>query len=113
MKMVFGNKIGLLLLAASQATAFTSTSGVSHRFAKAESLLALSASSSSENTRRELLLMGMLLAPTLLTVGSAAPAFADVSDGNALPQGAAQFSRVVRAKADLLVSLSLWFESLR
>jgi len=31
------------------------------------------------------------------------PAWADVSDGNALPEGAAQFGRIIRAKADLLV----------
>lgn len=30
--------------------------------------------------------------------------WADVSDGNALPEGAAQFGRIVRTKADLLVS---------
>ena len=29
------------------------------------------------------------------------PAFADVSDGNALPEGAAQFTRIVRAKTDM------------
>ena len=36
--------------------------------------------------------------------GIALPAFADVSDGNALPEGAAQFARVIRAKEDLIVS---------
>jgi hypothetical protein len=35
--------------------------------------------------------------------GAGLPAWADVSDGNALPEGAAQFGRVIRAKADLLV----------
>eukprot|EP00978_Attheya_sp_CCMP212_P011415 scaffold28117_cov56-Attheya_sp.AAC.17 len=30
------------------------------------------------------------------------PAFADVSDGNTLPQGAAQFSRVVKMKSNLM-----------
>ena len=33
------------------------------------------------------------------------PAFSDVSDGNALPQGAAQFSRVLKVKNDLKVSM--------
>lgn len=33
------------------------------------------------------------------------PAFADVSDGTSLPQGAQQFSRVVRLKTDIIVSL--------
>jgi hypothetical protein len=32
------------------------------------------------------------------------PALADVSDGNTLPQGAAQFSRVVKMKSNLMVS---------
>jgi hypothetical protein len=36
-------------------------------------------------------------------VAGSAPAFADVSDGNALPQGAAQFGRILRAKSDLVV----------
>ena len=31
------------------------------------------------------------------------PALADVSDGNALPQGAQQFSRLIRVKGDLKV----------
>lgn len=39
-------------------------------------------------------------------VGSSLPAFADVSEGNALPKEAAQFSRIVRAKTDLQVSAS-------
>ena len=39
----------------------------------------------------------------LLGFGGGLPAWADVSDGNALPEGAAQFGRVIRAKADLLV----------
>jgi hypothetical protein len=43
-----------------------------------------------------------LLSPALLTSG-ASPAAADVSQGNALPQGAAQFGRIIRAKSDLIV----------
>jgi hypothetical protein len=38
-------------------------------------------------------------------LASSQPAYADVSDGNALPQGAAQFGRVIRAKSDLQVRL--------
>mmetsp|Transcript_346 Transcript_346/g.1014 ORF Transcript_346/g.1014 Transcript_346/m.1014 type:complete len:114 (-) Transcript_346:545-886(-) len=34
------------------------------------------------------------------------PALADVSDGNALPPGAAEFSRLLRLKSDFAVSLS-------
>lgn len=33
------------------------------------------------------------------------PALADVSDGNTLPQGAAQFSRLLKVKNDLKVSI--------
>lgn len=58
--------------------------------------------------RREILEkgLGILSASALgIIMGNApAPVWADVSDGNALPQGAAQFGRVVRAKTDLLVS---------
>ena len=32
------------------------------------------------------------------------PAYADVSDGTSLPQGAQQFARVIRLKSDLVVS---------
>ena len=38
-------------------------------------------------------------------LSESSPAFADVSDGNSLPEGAAQFGRVVRAKTDLEVRL--------
>jgi hypothetical protein len=41
----------------------------------------------------------------LLIGGAVAPAIADVSDGTALPEGAAQFGRVVRTKLDLGVSV--------
>lgn len=44
----------------------------------------------------------LLLMTTIL--GYSTPTYADVSDGNALPEGAAQFSRVVRAKSDMIVS---------
>ena len=47
--------------------------------------------------------LAFALAPGALTF-SGLPVWADVSDGNALPQGAAQFGRVVRAKSDMLVS---------
>ncbi len=49
----------------------------------------------------------LLSMPTMFAFGL--PAFADVSDGNALPEGAAQFSRVVRAKSDMIVSqMEVW-----
>jgi len=38
-----------------------------------------------------------------MLVGSSA-ALADVADGNQLPSGAAQFSRLIRIKADIVVS---------
>jgi hypothetical protein len=47
---------------------------------------------------------GLVLIPSMF--GAILPANADVSDGNALPEGAAQFSRVVRAKTDMIVSVA-------
>jgi hypothetical protein len=57
-------------------------------------------------SRRQVLCNSLLLASTALFTGSVA-ANADVSDGNALPEGAAQFSRVIKAKPDLIVSLQI------
>ena len=42
-----------------------------------------------------------------IVAGSAIPAWADVSDGNMLPQGAQQFSRLIRVRSDLKVG-NLW-----
>jgi Mn2+/Fe2+ NRAMP family transporter len=59
-----------------------------------------------ELSRRSLILSGAVLtaASTLIGVGSS-PAFADVSDGNHLPDGALQFSRVLKVKSDIAVSV--------
>lgn len=46
--------------------------------------------------------LSVLCVPLFIS-GASASAFADVSDGNTLPQGAAQFGRVLRAKSDLEV----------
>jgi hypothetical protein len=65
----------------------------------------LAASVSDDSTsRRDALskVAALLSVPALL--GTGLPAYADVSDGNALPQGAAQFGRVIRAKSDMIVS---------
>jgi hypothetical protein len=40
----------------------------------------------------------------LTSTGVVHPALADVSDGNALPDGAAQFGRIIRARENLAVS---------
>lgn len=49
--------------------------------------------------------LGFFSASALVTMAmGSTPVWADVSDGTSLPQGAAQFQRVVRAKSDLLVS---------
>ena len=45
----------------------------------------------------------LALATATATTG-AQPAFADVSDGNALPDGAARFAKLVRVKSDIPVS---------
>ena len=51
-------------------------------------------------------IISVLSVPVILSRASR-PVFADVSDGDALPQGAAQFQRVLRAKSDLLVRFTL------
>ena len=61
---------------------------------------------SGEPTRR-VFLEGAVAASLMVTMGTGMkPALADVSDGTSLPNGAAQFGRVVRAKSDLQVC---WF----
>ena len=63
---------------------------------------------SAINNRRDFLVAttvaGAGVAATILSTPQAA--FADVSDGNTLPQGAQQFSRVIRVKSDLKVCMS-------
>lgn len=56
---------------------------------------------SDESTRRSFL--ATTVSTAILTSFSRA-AFADVSDGNQLPPGAAQFAKVVRIKSDIPVS---------
>ena len=51
-------------------------------------------------TRREVFMRSAILL-SLSTINKPGAASADVSDGNALPQGAAQFSRVLRLKSDI------------
>jgi hypothetical protein len=46
------------------------------------------------------------LAGAAIVTGFAVPSWADVSDGNTLPQGALQFSRLIRVKSDLKVRMS-------
>ena len=72
-------------------------------------LLTNSQSHDGHISRRHLFEVVSLLMPAVLVV-SASPARADVWDGNALPQGAQQFSRVIKLKTDLKVSfVSLTF----
>ena len=64
--------------------------------------------SSKVSTRRNFLSNAMLVSAssvaTSALIGFASPAHADVADGTELPKGVAQFSRIVRAKVELLVS---------
>ena len=55
-------------------------------------------------SRRDILSVGVSAALSLAVAGSPLPASADISEGNTLPQGAQQFSRLIRVKADLKVS---------
>lgn len=64
-------------------------------------------STRASNARRVLVQWGAVHATSMIALimgGGVAPAIADVSDGTALPEGAAQFGRVVRTKLDLGVS---------
>mmetsp|Transcript_22803 Transcript_22803/g.31912 ORF Transcript_22803/g.31912 Transcript_22803/m.31912 type:complete len:187 (-) Transcript_22803:472-1032(-) len=56
-------------------------------------------SKTSLDMERRSILSGAFVAASTILIPSSA--FADVSDGNTLPPGAAQFSRVVNIKADL------------
>jgi hypothetical protein len=53
-------------------------------------------------SRRQILGSALVTASTILV--GASSAFADVSQGNELPDGAAQFSRLLKVKADIPVS---------
>ena len=46
---------------------------------------------------------------SIATLAISTPAYADVADGNALPDGALQFKRLLRLKTDLAVSLKVYF----
>mmetsp|Transcript_18997 Transcript_18997/g.22845 ORF Transcript_18997/g.22845 Transcript_18997/m.22845 type:complete len:187 (+) Transcript_18997:106-666(+) len=59
---------------------------------------ARAAQTSLDMERRRILSGALVAASSVVIPGSA---FADLSDGNTLPKGAAQFSRVVNIKADL------------
>jgi hypothetical protein len=71
--------------------------------------------------RRNFLAKGLVAAAAVAATLTAepTPVQADVSDGNELPPGVAQFSRLVRGKVELTVSrakyfswhLEVWFES--
>jgi len=58
---------------------------------------------SSSLSRRRIVLRIAPAALLLASVSSLQPASADVSDGNALPQGAQQFANVVKLKTNLKV----------
>jgi len=57
-----------------------------------------------EASRREILASGGAFSALVATT----PAFADISDGNQLPDGALQFSRLLKVKTDLTVSDELF-----
>lgn len=55
-----------------------------------------------EQSRRSFVSAAIAVGASTIFAG---PAFSDVSDGNTLPQGAAQFSRLLKVKNDLQVSI--------
>lgn len=86
------------LLAPTAAWAFAPPSG--DHSVKARTVCAAS--------RRDFLSNAVATTFTITTTGvvlTPLPSFADLSDGNALPQGAAQFSRVIKVRAQLQVRL--------
>lgn len=54
-----------------------------------------------DSSRRDFLSTTLTTIATSTLILSPLPALADLSDGNALPQGAAQFSRVIKVRAQL------------
>ena len=96
----------VLSLWAQVGVAFTSAPAfLAFNARKCDDTMQLAASLTDEfSTRRGALskVAKLLSVEAILCVGL--PAYADISDGNALPEGAAQFGRVIRAKADIAVS---------
>lgn len=84
----------LLLVVISQVVGFAHV-GVTSKLSTATELLA---------TRRKLLETTILTAAGAVAISTPA-AFADVSDGNELPNGIAQFARLVKTKSNIAVSL--------
>ncbi len=64
-----------------------------------------SSSTACAATRRDFLSIGVSTTAAITSglVINPLPSLADVSDGNALPQGAAQFSRIIKVRAQLKV----------
>lgn len=88
----------------SHAFAFTSSGKVT----RSPGTVLFASSDSSDNSipsdRRQFLASSILLlsSASAAAFGGVSPALADVSEGNELPKAAAQFSRVLRAKSDLV-----------
>lgn len=85
-----------LLLVASTSAFTTTTPQTSRSFA-----LKAQTSSDNEVGRRSFFFKTIATTASSLVALQPQKAFADVSDGNSLPQGALQFSRILKAKSDL------------
>lgn len=87
------------------ATSFSPSSPLSSMTTTSNTPTELGAYSSDKDGRRRFISRAVEATIVATTIGVAEwttpAAFADVSDGNALPTGAAQFSRLVRLKKDL------------
>lgn len=95
-------KLSVFILALGLATAFQSPVGSRPTIHNTESIVLEGATSTTAPSlaRRDIFVHGFGLLVGSLVAGPLA-ASADVSDGNMLPQGAAQFSRVLRLQSDL------------
>ena len=93
----------LSMLLLGEVAAF-SPSKMSIRNQDCDSQLFMSVEDLGTPSRREFMDKSLcILSSSMAIVAGGSPAFADVSDGTSLPQGALQFSRVIRAKADLQI----------
>mmetsp|Transcript_41419 Transcript_41419/g.61299 ORF Transcript_41419/g.61299 Transcript_41419/m.61299 type:complete len:208 (-) Transcript_41419:106-729(-) len=105
MKIIRSVLFGTLIAGA--CTAFTTLTSrrVHHHAASSTSALAAAASDVSPSDRRSFLKQwtGAIAATLIGSVLTSSSARADVSDGNRLPPGALEFSKVLKVKSDLVI----------
>jgi hypothetical protein len=97
----------LLLLLNSFSVAGFSVSRQQQQQHVGKTKLNLATVAENRSSRRDVLVAGAAAVFGAAILGApTVPAFADVSDGTSLPEGAAQFSRLIRVKNDLKVIIN-------